>query len=78
MDYNHTGMRNPDIDSSNLFSAFQTKGSNLYANLSYRESLKNNWKIDAGLAYNFNKQDISNQLLDENAQAIIPGRLSLQ
>ncbi len=40
--YNRTGMRNADIDSSDLLSSFETKGKNLYANLSYRESLKKN------------------------------------
>lgn len=64
--YNNTSMLNPDIDSSNLLSSFQTKGSNVYANLSYRELFAHQWKIDAGLAYNYNKQDITNKLEDSN------------
>ena len=64
--YNNTGMLNPDTDSSNLLSSFQTKGSNMYANLSYKESFAHKWKIDAGLAYNYNKQDITNKLEDSN------------
>ncbi|HYJ63264.1 MAG TPA: TonB-dependent receptor, partial [Parafilimonas sp.] len=71
--YNHTGMRNTDVDSSDLFSSFETKGRNLYANLSYRESLKNKWKIDAGLAYNYNEQNVTNGLEDSNhVQLFIP------
>jgi hypothetical protein len=71
--YNHTGMRNPDIDSSDLLSSFETKGPNLYANLSYRKSLPNKWKIDAALAYNYSKQDITNKLEDSNHhQLFIP------
>ncbi len=62
--YNHTGLRNADIDSIDLKSSFENKASNLYANLSYRQPLKNKWKLDAALAYNFNKQKIANQLLD--------------
>src|SRR4030095_1104152 len=71
--YNNTGMRNQDIDSSDLVSSFETKGSNLYANLSYRESLHDKWKIDAGLACNYNKEDITNKLEDSNhLQLFIP------
>lgn len=62
--YNHTGLRNPDIDSIGLKSSFENKGSNLYTNLSYRQPLKNEWKFDAALAYNFSNQKIDNQLLD--------------
>jgi hypothetical protein len=64
--YNHTGIRNANVDSSGLLSSFETKGPNLYANLSYRGLLPNEWKIDAGLAYNYNKQVITNKLLDDN------------
>ena len=64
--YDHTGMRNPDIDSSDLLSSFETKGPNLYANLSYRESLGNKWKIDAALAYNYNRQNIITKLEDSD------------
>ena len=68
--YNHTGMRSPDIDSSDLVSSFETKGPNLYANLSYRESLPHKWKIDAALAYNYNKQDVTNKLEDSNHEQL--------
>ncbi|OQP64167.1 hypothetical protein A3860_22440 [Niastella vici] len=72
--YNRTGLRNANVDSSDLLSAFETRGRNLYANLSYRELLSNGWKIDAGLAYNYNKQDITNKLEDgDHHQLFIPG-----
>ncbi|HEY8894846.1 MAG TPA: TonB-dependent receptor [Niastella sp.] len=71
--YNHTGMRNTNIDSSNLVSSFETRGPNLYANLSYHELLSPSWKIDAGFAYNYNKQIIINKLEDHNSnQLVIP------
>lgn len=70
--YNNTGMRNPDTDSMNLLTSFQTKGNDLYANLAYRTSI-NLWKIDAGLAYEYNKQDITDKLEDStNRQLFIP------
>jgi vitamin B12 transporter len=68
--YNHTGLRNRDVDSTALFSSFENKGINIYSNLSYRESLGNKWRIDAGLAYNYSKDDISSKLEDENHEPI--------
>jgi hypothetical protein len=64
--FNHTGMRNPDVDSAGLLSLFETKGSNVYANLSYKQSLLNEWKLNAGIAYNFQQQDITNKLQDKD------------
>ncbi|AXY73332.1 TonB-dependent receptor [Paraflavitalea soli] len=62
--YSRTGMRTPDVDSAGLLSSFELKGFNVYNNLSYRESLGRQWKMDAALAYNYYKEDIANQLLD--------------
>ena len=68
--YNHTGLRNRDVDSSALFSSFENKGINMYSNLSYHESLGNKWRIDAGLAYNYSKQDVYNKLENEKYEQI--------
>ncbi len=68
--YNHTGMRNVNVDSSDLLSSFETKGSNIYANLSYRQSLENRWKVDAAIAYNYNKQNIINKIEESNHQQL--------
>ncbi len=68
--HSHTGMRNPDVDSSSLLSGYEVKGDNLMANLSYRESLGRQWKIDAALAFNQDHENISNQLLDSNKQPL--------
>ncbi len=68
--YNHTGLRNPDIDSMNLKSSFENKGPNFYNNLSYRQSLKDGWKIDAALFYNHYKQNVINELLDPGNEKI--------
>jgi vitamin B12 transporter len=68
--YNNTGLRNPDVDSMNLLSSFQTKGSNVYANLSFKELLADKWKLDVALAYNYNKNDITNKLEDSGHQQL--------
>jgi len=68
--YNNTGMRNPDVDSVDLLSSFETKGSNLYANLAYKNSFSNRWKIDAVFAYDYYKQNITTKLEDSLRQQL--------
>lgn len=68
--FNHVGMRNPDIDSTDLLSSFQVKGTNLYTNLSYRESFGQDWRIDVVTAYNYYKGVVRNQLLNKAHETV--------
>jgi vitamin B12 transporter len=68
--YSHTGMRNPDIDSSDLLSSFDVKGQNLYTNLSYQEVLGRGWKLQAAIACNFYKEQLATQLLNQNKELV--------
>ncbi|HLX67376.1 MAG TPA: TonB-dependent receptor, partial [Puia sp.] len=63
LSYSNVALRYPDIDSSSLLSSFAQQNTNVYSNLSYRESLGNNWKVDAAAAYNFYENDLASQLL---------------
>ncbi len=69
--YSHTGVRNPDVDSSDLFSSFENRGTNIYSNLSYREHLGGDWKIDAAIAYNFSKENIQTGLTGGDKRAVV-------
>nr|WP_295932412.1 TonB-dependent receptor [uncultured Dyadobacter sp.] len=60
------GMRNPDVDSASLRSDFRLRNPNVYTTLSYRTDLGNDWHLDAGVAYTFDKTAIANRLLGEN------------
>jgi len=62
------GMRNPDIDSVNLFSSYQVKGKSIYNNMSYRGQLSENWLIDAGMAYSYNDTQTLNGQVNGNGQ----------
>ncbi|WPU92694.1 TonB-dependent receptor [Mucilaginibacter sabulilitoris] len=64
------GMRNPDIDSAALRSGYQVKGTNVYNNLSYRDYLNNDWKLDAGVAYSYNRVNIIQNLTDASGQIV--------
>lgn len=68
--YSDVGMTNPDIDSSILRTKYQLKGKNIYSNLSYRDLLKNDWKIDAGIAFSYNQDKTVSQLLDATGKVI--------
>ena len=64
--YTKLGLRRPDIDSAYLKDAFGLKNYNWYNNLSWREYLGRSWKMNLGLGYSTNKDNISQQL--QNAQ----------
>ncbi len=62
------GLRRPDIDSANVKDAFGLKNKNWYNNFSWKENLGDGWKMNLGLSYSTNHDDISNQLQDQNNQ----------
>lgn len=64
------GLRNPDIDSTNLKNAFGLDNLNWYNNLTYRENLGNGWKVLLGLSYSTNVDKISNTVQNQNNEAI--------
>lgn len=64
--HSNLGIRRPDVDSSYLKDAFSLKNINWYNNLSWRENLKNGWKMNLGASYSTNTDNIQQQLQDQN------------
>ena len=64
------GMKNPDIDSATLTAAYQVKGRNSYNNLSFRSYLNDNWKIDLGAVYSYNRDEMVTGLTDAKGGAV--------
>lgn len=62
------GLRRPDIDSLNLKDAFSLTNYNWYNNLSWRENLGKEWKMNLGAGYSTNKDNISQQVQDQSNQ----------
>jgi hypothetical protein len=62
------GLRRGDIDSSYIKDAFGIDNINWYNNVSYKENLGKGWKLNSGLSYSTNVDDLTNQLQDENNQ----------
>lgn len=59
------GLRRPDIDSTGIKDAFALKNLNWYHNLSWRENLGNGWRMNLGLSYSFNRDELNQQLQDQ-------------
>ncbi|HMG68216.1 MAG TPA: TonB-dependent receptor, partial [Chitinophagaceae bacterium] len=68
------GLRRPDIDSSDLKDAFGLTNLNWYNNLSWRENLGKGWKMNLGLSYSTNTDNISEQLQDQKNQQLFPNQ----
>ena len=65
---NKTGFRNHDIDSLVLKDAFAIENLNTYQNINWKERIGKGWKINTGISFSTNKDDIVNELQDANNQ----------
>ena len=63
---NTTGFRSGDIDSVTLKNAFSIQNLNTYQNLNWKDNIGNGWKINTGISFSTNKDDINNE--SQNAQ----------
>lgn len=64
--YSTLGLRTPNIDSGVLKNAFALTNFNVYSNLSWREKIGKHWKVNLGLSYSTNRDDINQELQDED------------
>jgi len=65
MSANKLAFTEPSIDTLGYNDAFRLSNLNIYHNLSYRESLGSGWKLNAGLSFTNNKDDINGHLEGE-------------
>ena len=61
---NKVGFRSGDIDSIVLKNAFALNNLNTYHNLNWKDRIGNGWRIQTGISFSTNKDDIVNQLQD--------------
>lgn len=63
-DYSHSifGFREPSIDSLGYLNLFKLRNFFFYQNLAWKENLGAKWKLNAGLSYTKNNDDIDNRL----------------
>jgi hypothetical protein len=65
---NVTGVRNPSLDTSGFKDAFDLSNFNMYHNLSYRDNLGARWKINTGVSFSVNNDNISGNLQNSSNQ----------
>lgn len=68
---NKTGFRTNDIDSVSLKNAFAINNFNTYQGITWKESIGNRWRINTGISFSTNKDDINNELQDASNQKLL-------
>ena len=68
---NRFGFRQSSIDSIGYKDAFDLFNLNIYQNLSWKESLGNKWRINTGLSFTNNKDDISGEMQNANNEEVL-------
>ena len=64
LSWNKLGFRSQDIDSLSLKDAFALENLNTYQNINWKDKIGHGWKINTGISYSTNKDDIENELQD--------------
>lgn len=67
---NKLAFTTPSIDSLGYNDAFAISNRNFYHNLSYREALGGGWKLNAGISYTNNQDDIEGALQNGEGQKV--------
>ena len=68
--HTNVALRNQDVDSLTLKDAFSLKDFNMYHNLSWKEKLGNGWKINTGISYTYDNNNIGLELQDANNKKV--------
>jgi hypothetical protein len=68
---NKLAFTNNSIDSMGYFDKFAIANTNFYHNLAWRESIGKRWKINAGISYTNNKDDINGNMQDQNKNDVV-------
>jgi hypothetical protein len=71
--HNQLGLRRPDIDSLLLKDAFGLTNYNWYNNVSWRENLGKGWKMNLGLGYSTDHNDINQTIQNQQNQNQVTG-----
>jgi hypothetical protein len=65
----------PSIDSLGYYDRFGVHNTNFYQNLAWKESLGKKWKLQSGISFTYNDDDISSGMQDAGKQDVILGNL---
>ncbi|HRP55521.1 TonB-dependent receptor [Agriterribacter sp.] len=75
---NQVGIRNPSLDTMGYKDVFSIRNFNMYHNMAYRENLGSGWKLNGGISYSNNKDDITGKLQDAYNKDVVVDRLEFK
>lgn len=64
------GLRRPEIDTPGMKNAFGIENFNWYNNVSWRENLGKGWKFNLGAGYSLNRDDLMQQIQNQQNQQV--------
>lgn len=68
---NKLAFTTPSIDSLGYYDRFSIANTNHYHNLSWKENIGRRWKVNAGISYTSNKDDINSNMQDEDDKDVV-------
>ena len=68
---NEVGFKYGDIDTSNFKNAFHIQNINTYQNINWKEKIGQGWKINMGVSFSTNKDNINNELQDASGEGVV-------
>lgn len=68
---NQTGFRNTDIDTMILKDAFEIKNLNIYQNINWKDRIGKGWRINTGISFSNNRDEIQNETQDANNNKLV-------
>jgi hypothetical protein len=66
----------PSLDSLGYRDRFSLKNSNIYHNLSWKEQFKNKWRLNVGVSYSNNRDDLKFGMTDAGKKDVVLGNLA--
>lgn len=73
--YNSLAFTVPSLDSLGYLDRFSLKNGNMYHNLSWKEQFKNKWRLNAGVSYSNNRDDLRFGMTDASKNDVVLGNL---
>jgi len=71
LSWNRLGFKTGDVDSLSLMNAFRLENLNTYQNLTWKQNLGSGWRINSGVSFSTNKDNIHNELRDDQDRKIL-------
>lgn len=75
--WTHMGSYRPSLEYNGYRELYELRNQNVYTNLSYRESLGNDWRLHAGISFSANTDRITLDTISKSIPASVKGQSQL-